>query len=358
MKTLHYVALFLCMPFYYACNSAKPVEQDITGKDTIPVQVMLLNQEHSNAPVTVSGEFTTDDEVMLSFKTGGIINHVLVKEGDAVRKGQLLATLNLTEINAQVQQAQLNQEKAKRDYQRTKNLYADSVATLEQLQNSKTALQLAEQQVNLIAFNRRYSEIRASQDGYILKKLADAGQQVSSGTAVLQTNGAQSGKWLLKVGISDQEWALLKLNDPAKVETAALPGQFMEGRLSRKSEGVDPATGTFTAHITLTGKKPQAIASGMFGKATIIPAKKREHQGIWKIPYEALLDGDGNTGYVFITNDDKKAKKLKVSIAGIEDHTVTINDGLQDARSLIVSGSAYLTDESAITIHSTLKDKK
>jgi len=357
MKAIHYAALLLCTPLYYACNSSKPVEPKTTAKDNIPVQVMLLNQEHSNAPVTVSGEFTTDDEVMLSFKTGGIINRVLVKEGDAVRKGQLLATLNLTEINAQVQQVQLNQEKARRDYQRTKNLYADSVATLEQLQNSKTALQLAEQQVNLIAFNRRYSEIHASQDGYILKKLADAGQQVSPGTAVLQTNGAQSGKWLLKVGISDQEWALLKLNDPAKVETTALPGQFMEGFLSRKSEGVDPATGTFTAHITLTGKKPQ-IASGMFGKATINPSGKTEHKGVWKIPYEALLDGDGSTGYVFITNDDKTAKKVKVTIAGIEDHTVTISDGLQDAKGLIVSGSAYLTDQSAITIHSPLKEKK
>ena len=357
MKAIHYAALLLCTPFYYACNSSKPVEQKTTVKDNIPVQVMLLNQENSNAPVTVSGEFTTDDEVMLSFKTGGIINSVLVKEGDAVRKGQLLATLNLTEINAQVQQVQLNQEKARRDYQRTKNLYADSVATLEQLQNSKTALQLAEQQVNLVAFNRRYSEIHASQDGYILKKLADAGQQVSPGTAVLQTNGAQSGKWLLKVGISDQEWALLKLNDPAKVETAALPGQFMEGFLSRKSEGVDPATGTFTAHITLTGKKPQ-IASGMFGKAIISPSGKTEHKGVWKIPYEALLDGDGNTGYVFITNDDKTAKKVKVTIAGIEDHTVTISDGLQEAKGLIVSGSAYLTDQSAITIHSPLKEKK
>jgi RND family efflux transporter MFP subunit len=357
MKAIHYVALLLCTPLYYACNSSKPVEQKATVKDNIPVQVMPLNQEHSNAPVTVSGEFTTDDEVMLSFKTGGIINRVLVKEGDAVRKGQLLATLNLTEINAQVQQVQLNQEKARRDYQRTKNLYADSVAPLEQLQNSKTALQLAEQQVNLVAFNRRYSEIHASQDGYILKKLADAGQQVSPGTAVLQTNGAQSGKWLLKVGISDQEWALLKLNDPAKVETAALPGQFIAGFLSRKSEGVDPATGTFTAHITLTGKKPQ-VASGMFGKAIINPSGKTEHKGVWKIPYEALLDGDGNTGYVFITNDDKTAKKVKVTIAGIEDHTVTITDGLQEAKGLIVSGSAYLTDQSAIIIHSPLKEKK
>ncbi len=232
------------------------------------------------------------------------------------------------------------------------------MATLEQLQNSKTSLQLSQQQLNLVAFNKKYSEIHAPENGFILRKLADAGQQVSSGTAVLQTNGAQSGKWQLRVGISDREWAILKLNDHAQIETAAIPGQILDGIVSRKSEGVDAATGTFTAYIGLTGKKPQAIAAGMFGKATINPSKHSEHKGIWQIPYEALLDGDGNSGYVFITNDNKTAHKVKVTIAGIEKHTVIISDGLQDANALIISGSAYLTDNSAITIHPSLTAAK
>jgi len=357
MKAIHYVTLLLCASTLFACKNSAPVTHK-TDRDTIPVQLMKLDQQNNTAAIAVSGQFTTDDEVLLSFKTGGIINSLLVKEGDAVKKGQLLATLNLTEINAQVQQAQLAQEKAKRDYQRTFNLYKDSVATLEQLQNSKTALQVSQQQFNLVAFNRKYSEIRAPENGFILKKLADVGQQVSSGTAVLQTNGAQNGKWQLKVGISDREWAQLKLNDHARIETTAAPGQFLEGVVSRKSEGVDAATGTFTAYISLTGKKPQAIAAGMFGKATIKPSVHAAHKGTWQIPYEALLDGDGNSGYVFITNDNKTAHKVKVTIAGIEKNTVIISDGLQDASALIISGSAYLTDNSAITIHSSLTAAK
>lgn len=350
MKAIHYVTLLLFTPLFYACNSGSPVQHNTSGRDTIPVKVVNLNQQSGNAPIAVSGQFTTDDEVLLSFKTGGIINSLLVKEGDPVKRGQLLATLNLTEINAQVQQAQLAHEKAKRDYQRIQNLYADSVATLEQLQNSKTSLQLSQQQLNLVAFNRKYSEIHAPQDGFILHKLADVGQQVSSGTAVLQTNGAQSGKWMLKVGVSDQEWALLKLNDPAQIATTAMPGQLLEGFVSRKSEGVDAATGTFTVYITLKGNKPQAIAAGMFGKATINPSRSTANNATWKIPYEALLDGDGSSGYVFVTNDSKTAHKVKVTVAGIEDHTVTISSGLETAKALIISGSAYLTDNSLINI--------
>ncbi|MEZ2337887.1 efflux RND transporter periplasmic adaptor subunit [Mucilaginibacter sp. RCC_168] len=352
MKTFKYTSLLLCIPLMYACKSHPTKVSQNGGADTIPVQTILLKQQNSNAAMAVSGQFTTDDEVMLSFKTGGIINSLNVKEGDAVKKGQLLATLNLTEIDAQVQQASLSVEKAQRDYQRIQNLYKDSVATLEQLQNSKTALQQTQQQLNMAKYNRQYSEIHASKDGYILRKLANAGQLVTAGAPVLQTNGAETNKWILRVGISDSEWTRLQLNDPAQIQTTAFPGQILYGIISRKSEGVDAVTGTFSADITLSGKKPKGIAAGMFGKAIITPSYTVIGGSEWQIPYEALLDGDGTTGYVFVTDDNKTAHKVKVVVAGINKSTVTISTGLENAKALIISGSAYLTDNSAIVVQS------
>lgn len=352
MKTFKYTSLLLCIPFMYACKSHPAAANNDSMADTIPVQVMMLIKQAGNAPMAVSGQFTTDDEVMLSFKTGGIINSLNVKEGDAIRKDQLLASLNPTEINAQVQQASLSAEKAQRDYERVQNLYKDSVATLEQLQNSKTTLQQAQQQLSVATFNRQYSEIRAPKDGYILHKLANAGQQVTAGTPVLQTNGVETGSWLLRVGVSDSEWATLQIGDKAQIQTTALPGQVLEGVVNRKSEGVDAATGTFSADIKLTGNKPRAIAAGMFGKATIAPTRVTPVNGGWQIPYEALLDGDGTSGYVFVTDDNKTAHKIKVTVAGINKNTVTISGGLDGAKALVISGSAYLTDNSAITVQS------
>jgi RND family efflux transporter MFP subunit len=357
MKPIQYLSLSLCIAFLAACSS-KPEVVNQLNADTIPVKVMALRKENSKATIAVSGQFTTDDEVMLSFKIGGIINKLFVKEGDAVKKGQLLATLNPTEINAQVQQAKLSVEKAKRDYQRTQNLYKDSVATLEQLQNGKTALEQAQQQLSMASFNKQYAEIHAPKDGYILKKMANAGQQIAAGTAILQTNGAESSQWMLRVGLSDHEWSVLKLRDRAAIETTALPGQVFQGVLSRKAEGVDEATGTFTVDITLTGQKPKAIAAGMFGKATIIPSQDAGTATNWQIPYEALLDGDGSSGYVFVTNDNKTAHKVKVTIGGIDKNTVTVTEGLSQATALIISGSAYLTDNSAIIIQSPVKKSK
>lgn len=358
MKIRSYLSLSLCISLLYACNSHPDAATSQTDKDIVPVRLLELQQEQNRNTMAVSGQFTTDDEVMLSFKTAGIISTLSVKEGDPVKKGQLLATLNPVEVNAQLQQARLAVEKTKRDYQRLQNLYTDSVATLEQLQNSKTAMQQAQQQFNIADFNRQYAEVRAPKDGYILRKMANAGQQIAAGTPILQTNGAASGKWMLRVNVSDQEWSAISINDPASIETTAVPGRPLSGIVSRKAEGVDPVTGTFSIDITLTGKKPSAIASGMFGKAVIQPSSPHSTAGNWQIPYEALLDGDGATGYVFVTNDRKTARKVKVTIAGIDKNTVRISGGLAGVTSVIISGSAYLTDNSPITIQSPVNAAK
>lgn len=330
----------------YACGS-RAADETTTRQDVIPVKVMPLRQQNSALTITASGQFTTDDEVYLSFKTGGVISSITVKEGDPVHRGQVLATLHLTEIDAQVNQAQLAYEKAVRDHQRTTNLYKDSVATLEQWQNSATSLEMARQQVSTAQFNRSYSVVRATQDGYVLRKMASAGQLISAGSPVLEINGARNSSWLLRVGVSDQQWASIKTGDKAAITIPSLSGTTLPGVVSRKAEGIDPQSGTFIIDVKVTASGTNAIAAGMFGKCSI-------HSGTtgtaWAIPYDALLDGNGTSGFVFVTNDNKTARKVPVTITGIQKDQVLINGGMENAQSLIISGSAYLNDQTPIRI--------
>lgn len=328
-----------------SCKNKK-IENSGVVSDTIPVNILLLQQQTTQQTIRVSGQFTTEDETFLSFKTGGIVNHIFVKEGDAVHKGQLIATLNLTEINAQVQQAEIAHEKAIRDYKRVTNLYRDSVATLEQMQNVKTALDVAQQQVTAANFNKSYSEIRASIDGYVLKKLANDGQVVAPGTPILQINGAKNGNWVLKVGVSDREWSAIQKNDKATIQTDA-SSEILSAFVNTKSEGVDAATGTLSLSLKLVDQKNTKLAAGLFGKAAIVPSQKIVS---WTLPYDAILDGDEGTGFVFITNDNKTAEKVKIKINTISNGQVLVTDGLQNAKAVIISGNAYLDNHSLIKI--------
>lgn len=335
--------LILFLTAYLGCSSKKEQKTD----DVIPVKVMKLKKEKVHMAISVSGIFTTNDETYLSFKTGGIIKSIFVNEGDKIKKGQLLAVLELNEIQAQVSQAKSGYDKALRDFRRAQNLYKDSVATLEQMQNAKTGLNIASEQLTIAKFNLNHSEIRATDDGYVLKKFANEGQIVNSGMPVFQTNGAATGGWILKAGISDHDWSVIKIGDKALVQSDVNPSKDIAAYVLRKSEGVDPYSGTFFVELRLKDDHSGKIASGMFGKAEIFPEYAKE---MWTAPYQSILDGDGSTGYVFATNNMINAKKVKVNIFALEKDSVYINQGLDKYKYLIVSGSAYLNNNSQIKI--------
>ncbi|MBN8578828.1 MAG: efflux RND transporter periplasmic adaptor subunit [Cytophagales bacterium] len=327
-----------------ACRAPQP-EETSSPRTQIPVQVITATSYLLQPEIKAAGQFTTDDETLLSFKVGGVIDKIFVKEGDAIRAGQLLATLHLTEINAQVTQAELAFEKATRDFNRAQNLYKDSVATLEQFQNARTAWEVASQQLQSARFNRSYSEIRAIRSGNVLRKFVQEGQVITSGSPVLQTNGAGSQHWILKVGVADREWAIIEPGDKATITADALPGKIWKGVVSKKSAAVDAYNGALQVEITVV-EQEQQLAAGLVGTATLRAAR---NQQVWKLPYEALLDGNANAGYVFIAQDGK-AVKTPVAVIGIEKNSVLISGGLADGQQVIVSGSAYLKDGSELTI--------
>ncbi|MDF9799613.1 RND family efflux transporter MFP subunit [Catalinimonas alkaloidigena] len=348
MKTIHtFIFIVLGGLSWQACSPAESAKAMPENDAPIPVQLMKLEKEAVSRAITTSGQFSTDDETTLSFKTGGIIRDIHVREGDYVHRGELLARLNLTEIRTGVKQAELALQKAQRDFQRAKNLYQDSVATLEQFQNAQTALALTEEQLKSAKFNLNYSEIRAAADGYVLKKFANAGQMISAGDPVIRVNGAGKAHWIFKAGVSDKEWVIIQEGDAASIITDAMPEKPVAARVIRKSEGADPVNGAFTIELRADADSQKKLASGLFGTATIVPQQK---VNVWRIPYEALLDGHGDQGFVFVTSDKKTAQKVEVSIAAIDNEFVHISGGLEDATALITRGSAYLKDESTISI--------
>ncbi|WP_113922559.1 efflux RND transporter periplasmic adaptor subunit [Cognataquiflexum aquatile] len=347
-STFFYLLLpVLGITFLQSCGTKGNSMNTEIPKGQIPVKVQEILQSDGNQDIEATGQFTTDDETILSFKTGGIVAQVLVSEGDFIKKGQLLATLDLTEINTSVNQAQLGYEKAKRDYDRVQRLLADSVATVEQAQNSKTALDISAQSLEAAKFNKDYSQIRAVRDGNVLKKFINAGQQIAPGSPVFQTNGSGQGSWKLKVYLSDREWALVKEGDKVAIITPVEPEKTFEAKIKRKSKVADPMTGTYQVEVEFTEKTPDNLASGMFGSAKILASSA---QKTWFIPYEAILDANAGQGFVFVTKDGATAQKVSIKIGKIYPDKVQVTEGLEGYSKLIVSGSAYLTDQSPISI--------
>ncbi|MEO6286241.1 MAG: efflux RND transporter periplasmic adaptor subunit [Dyadobacter sp.] len=345
MKTtikISMIALFASSIFAMtACREEKKAEETDT---TIPVKIISSSALSQAQAVETSGLLASENEAHLSFKIGGIINSVLVKEGDRVRKGQVLATLNTTEIAAQMAQAEENFLKAKRDAQRTQNLYRDSVNTKEQLENSQTSLTLAEKQLEIVRFNLSQAKIISRADGVVIQKLQNAGEQVEGGTPVLFISSTSQKDWVIKCGLTDKDWARLKGGEKTDIIFDAYPQTFT-GSVKSLSQGSDVVSGLYQAEIRLD-KQDAKMANGLFAKVSIYP---KEKTNMVSIPVDALIEGENDTAFVFIANGSKAHKK-QVKIAFLEGDKAFILSGVDAGAKVIREGSAYLAEGSDIKI--------
>jgi len=330
-----------------SCKHEQKAKNALGEPDIIPVKVSSVSMLEIPAHISATGLVSTEDEAKYAFKIGGVISRIFVEEGQFFKKGQLLATLNSTEISAGLAQSSLGVEKAERDYARAVNLYKDSVFTLEQLQNTKTALDVARKGREATAFNERYSKIYAATDGFVTKKIANEGEVIGPGMPVLLINStAQHNSYTLKVGVTDREWAMVKTGQTAKVTLDGYAGRQFDAAVFRKSQAADQALGSFQVELKLklNDIKP---AVGMFGKAEIATS---QGENVVAIPYGSLVEADGNKGFVFTTVGAYSVKKIPVTIARFDNQEVYLKNKLEGIDQIVISNSAYLNEHSIIKI--------
>ena len=331
--------------FITACSDKK--QTDTKTDDAVIVRTQPVSVTDYSSNLQYSGKLASASETNLSFKISGIISGMYVKEGDYVSRGQLLATLDLTEINAQVQQARQNAEKSDRDFTRVKNLFNDTAATLEQYQNTETQQKVAGENLRIASFNQRYAQIRASDDGTIVRKIMNEGEFASAGALVFTMNATSAGDWIMRFGVSDKDWALIKKGNTASVQIDAYPNETFKGIITKTAEAADPVSGTYEMEVKVLpeGKK---FAAGLFCTVQLSTAAK---QKVTLIPIEALTEGNAKTGYVYLVNDDKKSvTKRKVEIAFVDNDKVAIRSGLDNVTNVITDGVSYLTDNATVKV--------
>jgi multidrug efflux pump subunit AcrA (membrane-fusion protein) len=208
-------------------------------------------------------------------------------------------------------------------------------------------LEVAQKSKEAIAFNERYSKIYATSDGFVTKKVANEGEVIGGGMPVLLTNtAAQNNGYLLKVGVTDSEWATIKPGQTAKVTLDGYPGQMFNATVFRKLQAADREIGSFQVELKLKlGKVVPAV--GMFGKAEIAT---NQQESATVIPYGSLVEADGDKGFVFTTMGTNRVKKLPVTILRFDNQNVYLRDKLEGVDKIVISNSAYLNEQSTVKI--------
>lgn len=316
-------------------------------EDIIPVKTVKVVQKELPIPVYTSGQLYPKAMVKLSFKTGGIIGKLNVEEGQSVRKGQLLATLDLSEIDARYKQAKNAWLKAERDLKRVENLYKDRAATLEQRQDVQTAFDIAQSNLKIAQFNLQHSRIKAPANGKILKRMVETGEMIGAGMPVF-VFGSTENNWVIKTGVSERDIVRLNAGDSAEVRFDAYPDRRFAASVTEIPNAIDFSSGTYEVELTLDNGSSDGLklAAGFVGKARIEPSARETY---FVIPVDAVVEGEGSRGVVF-TIKDNKAVKLHVTVVHMFPETAAVSSGLEDIPVVVTAGAAYLRDGSKVKI--------
>jgi len=332
--------LFMSLALLFACSAKKAEEITNTTKNTPIVAVTKVKAVDYSHQVRTTGRLAFNNEYKMSFKTAGIVEAVYVKEGQRVKAGKVLSALKLDEIEAKTSQAEIAVEKAKRDYERTEALYADSVATLEQLQNAESQLQNAQHNLQAAQFNHNQSKIIAPANGLIQKILVKENEIAGAGNPILIFGAENQGKVLVS-NLSDVDVVKIKPGDKASLHFDAWQETVFTGKVLEIEGMANPTTGTYEVKVQVNDANNQ-LKPGFIGNAII--TSSNVHSYI-EIPIESLVQANKRTGVVY-KFENELAMKQEIHVAKITNEKLLVSRGLSENDKVIVEGLDKISGDS------------
>jgi len=314
-----------------------------------PRVVMVAPARFSDADMVrrLPGTIAARTEADLAFRVAGKVLDRRVEVGDTVRAGDVVATLDPTDLALQLESAEAERtaariglEKAEINLARltslgTKGWASGKASDDEQVaaEEARARLMRAERSVELVRNQLSYATLRADTDGVVTDTMAEAGQVLAAGQPVVRV--ARAGEREAVVAIPE---AMLAGLDRAavSVELWSQPGHPIAAQLRELSPIADRATRTFEARFSLA--EAETAALGMSVTVTLeIPGASAAAE----LPLAALFDA-GSGPVVWVVGRDGALEARKVAVAGYEAGTARITGGLAEGERVVILGANKL----------------
>ncbi len=318
------------------------------------VEVVELAAPRAGAPIRATGALRRRREMMLSFRIAGVITQLAVEDGDTVRQGQTIATLDSTAVRAKLRQTQADLDQARRDAARSAQLVIHGDASRQFYEAQRTRVLDAQAEVEAAAFDLRWATLVAPASGVVLSRVAQSGEVMTPGQPVVSL-ADDSSPLVLRVPLADRDVARVHLGQTAGVTLDTLPGETLSGRVSLIGQRADPLSGAVEVEVTLP--LHEGLRSGLIARADIAPdAPFAGPAGLARIPAEAMLEADHGTAYVLILNQTGDvAHRLRVGFGGFDGDEALVS-GLPPGTRVITSGAGYVADGERVSVIDPARD--
>jgi membrane fusion protein (multidrug efflux system) len=277
-------------------------------------------------------------QAALHAKVTGYVKSISVDQGDSVKSGQLLALIEVPELEADLaaHKAEVSAAQSESDRLLAARKKSPDLTLPQSIDNAKARLALAQSSLARSETLLRFAEIRAPFDGIISSRMVDQGALVSAGSTQM-FHLVDSSTIRLQIPITELETPLVHKGIPVKATISALPSQPLDASISRTAHSLDPATRTMLAQADLPNPT-LSLRPGMFATARIGVEK---HDNATLIPVAGLVMEKSNAFVFRLING--KAVKTAVT-PGFNDGTHAEIPSLKPDDVILLPGTTLLTD--------------
>ncbi|NNF79328.1 MAG: efflux RND transporter periplasmic adaptor subunit [Rhizobiales bacterium] len=348
------VGIWLGSPYFdFKTMAAKPPaetpasEQASAGQKPeklFRVRVKTYSAEPREVSVTVRGRTKASRRVEARARTQGIVVSSPLREGDKVKLGDIMCTLDVAERQAQLAEAKSNLASTVRDYEATSSLSKKKFASAAKVASDKARVEAAQARVDQILREIEYTKITAPMSGIVEARPAEKGSflQVGATCATL----IDLNPIIVSAMVSERDIKFLSSGMPAKANLVT--GQKIPGKIRYIAAKADIRTRTFEVEMEAEnpGKK---IRDGLTSELIIPLTAGTAH----KLPTSALTLRDTGEIGVSILASGNKVKFLPTKILGFDREDVWVS-GLPDPAPVITVGQDYVLEGQTVDpVHGT-----
>lgn len=382
------LCLLLSAMVVTACTR-KPHQKE-SGGDAVPVTVGKVQHLQQQETVSVSGTVSAPDApANLAFQVAGKVIFVGPREGEPVRKGEVLARIDPTDFALSVdsaaaelasaqaamdralhsarperlEQTRIAYERAEDEHRRMKMLYDSKSLAPNDFLKYKAAYENAKQEYELAkaggqkedkelaraSYRRAVAQLAtarkalsdttlaAPESGYLAKRSIEPGETASRGVAVLQI--VRMDPVEVSVGVPETDVDLVRVGQKAEITVPALPGHCFQGVVRVVNVSADPNTRTYMARITVANPK-RLLRVGMVAEATI---RGDRMVSMAMLPGDAVVrDPQGATQVMVYYPDQRRVYSKRVEVGTVVNRDVEIKGGLSGDELIVLAGQTRL----------------
>lgn len=378
-------AVFAAAGLLAAGCSHGPETAKADAENTPTVAVATVTRAPLARTLDLPAEFRPFQEVDLHAKVAGYVKEIYVDVGSRVKEGQLLATLEIPELQdevtqakAQVSRAEEEVTRAQSDLRRTQSARDLAHVSFTRLQGvmkarpdliaqqdmdtaqakdqeseaevdtAKATLAAAQQQLSVDKANLSkneamyaYSQIRAPFDGVVTKRYADKGTMLAAGTssekqAIPLVQLSQNGLLRLQIPVPVSAVSLIHTGSPATIHVAELKRDF-EGKVKRFADVVTTETRTMDTEIDVPNPKLE-IVPGMYATVSLQLDRKSDALAV---PVQAV-ERSGDAATVMVVNSAGELEQRTVTTGLETPEAIEIVTGLKSGEQVVVGGRSGL----------------